>query len=454
MAGASFGLCPEDAPEHDWNGIEMSELYQQYQQQLKAHERMDFSDLILNVVLLLRHHNDIAAAIRARFDYVLVDEYQDTNPIQHEWLTLLCKEHRNVTVVGDDDQSIYGWRGADVQHILEFERIWQGATVHRLEENYRSTGSILKLANAIIRGNTDRHEKTLRPTREAGQTPQWKVCNDEYDEARQILKYIEHWRSQGRSWSEIALLYRSNRQSLPLEQIFRESNIPYRIIGGVGFFERMEIKDVLAYWALLNNCGDGMQLIRICNKPKRGLGAKGQEQLAAQLAASGLRAPQWLDLIAGGQAEGAAGKLQPLAQLILDLRKETETKPDRGLAELLEASGYLDSLKAMGEIEAASRLDNIDTLQRYIELSMAENLTPVEFMDRAALLQSHEELSEDNNQDQSDAIAMMSLHRAKGLEFDCVVVAGVEEGLLPHQRAIDEGESGISEERRLLFADP
>jgi len=445
------GLTPDQAPEHGWNGIEMSQLYNEYQQQLKQYERMDFSDLILNIVLLLRHHSDIATAIRARFDHVLVDEYQDTNPVQHEWLTLLCKEHRNVTVVGDDDQSIYGWRGADVQHILEFERLWQGAAVHRLEKNYRSTESILNLANVVIQDNVDRHEKKLRPTRERGSTPLWKVCNDEYDEARQILEYIQHWRSQGRAWCEIALLYRSNRQSLPLEQVFRENKIPYRIIGGVGFFERMEIRDALAYWALLNRCGDSLQLMRICNKPKRGLGAKGQQQIALQLTVSGLRAPEWLDFIANGQAEGAAKKLQPLAQLIIDLRNRKNSQPDQGLNELLEASGYLESLKAMGEIEAASRIENIRTLQQYIELCMAENLTPIEFMDRAALLQSHEEMSEDNNQDATDALSMMSLHRAKGLEFDCVVLPGIEEGLLPHQRAMDEGEAGISEERRLLY---
>lgn len=445
------GLTPDQAPEHDWNGIEMSQLYSEYQQQLKHYERMDFSDLILNTVLLLRNYSDIATAIRARFDHVLVDEYQDTNPVQHEWLTLLCEEHRNVTVVGDDDQSIYGWRGADVQHILEFERLWHGATVHRLEENYRSTESILNLANAVIQGNTDRHEKTLRPTRERGSTPLWKVCNDEYDEARQILEHIEYWRSQGRPWREIALLYRSNRQSLPLEQVFRENKIPYRIIGGVGFFERMEIRDALAYWALLNRCGDSLQLMRICNKPKRGLGAKGQQQIALQLAASGLRASEWLDFIAKGQAEGAAKKLQPLAQLMIRLREKEHAQPDHGLNELLDAGGYLESLKAMGEIEAASRIENIQTLQQYIELCMAEDLTPIEFMDRAALLQSHEEISEGNNQDETDALSMMSLHRAKGLEFDCVVLPGIEEGLLPHQRAMDEGETGISEERRLLY---
>ncbi len=444
------GLTPEQAPESDWNGLRLHELYAQYQQELMQHERMDFSDLILNAAILMRDHVAIATALRARFDHVLVDEYQDTNPIQHEWLLLLCGEHRNITVVGDDDQSIYGWRGADVSHILDFEQSWAGAGTHRLEENYRSTGAILELANAVICENTGRHEKALKPTREDGDKPEWKVCNDEYDEARQVLSRIERWRSSAYPWSEMAILYRSNRQSLPLEQLFRESNIPYRIIGGVGFFERMEIKDTLAYWALLNCCGDGLQLLRICNKPKRGLGAKGQEQLAAALASSGLRAFEWLDLIASGQVEGIAKKLVPLAELLASVRQDIESHADRGLNMILEASGYLQSLTAMGELEAASRIENIRTLQDYIELSMAQGLTPIEFMDRASLLQSSAEM-QDNEQDSDNAVSMMSLHRAKGLEFDCVVLPGIEEGLLPHQRALDEGEEGISEERRLLY---
>jgi len=441
------GQTPEQAPACDWNGVDVRGLYSTYQQQLRDHERMDFSDLILNCVLLMREHAGIAEALQRRFDHVLVDEYQDTNPVQHEWLTLLCKGHRNLTVVGDDDQSIYGWRGADIRHILEFERIWSGASLHRLEDNYRSTAAILDLANAVIRENEDRHEKCLRPTQEQGVLPQWKVCNDEYDEARQIAMQLKAWRDLGYAWQGMAVLYRSNRQSLALEQILREASLPYRIVGGVGFFERLEIKDALAYWALLNRCGDGLQLMRICNRPKRGIGLKGQEQLAAQLADSGLRAHEWLDVVADGKASGAAGKLAPVAKLIASLREQAGTMPDRGLMELLQRTGYLDSLQAMGELEAAGRIDNIHTLQRYIELTMEQELTPVEFMDRAALLQSGEEA----NRDDDNTVTLMSLHRAKGLEFDCVVLPGVEEGLLPHQRSLDDGEAGISEERRLLY---
>jgi len=445
------GLRPFETPAHDWNGINMADLYAVYQQELKQHERMDFSDLILGVVILLREHADIAVALKTRFDHVLVDEYQDTNPVQHAWLMHLCNEHQNLTVVGDDDQSIYGWRGADVSHILNFERIWTGATLHRLQQNYRSTAAILELANAVIRENEDRHEKILEATIAGGEQPRWLVCNDEYDEARQIMRHVERWRANGHACAEIAVLYRSNRQSLPLEQVFRESNIPYRIIGGVGFFERMEIKDALAFWVLLNRCGDSLHLLRICNKPKRGLGAKGQEQAMAQLAASGLHAYEWLDVLAAGQAEGAACKLASLAMQMEELRIEAAGASDRGLMRILENTGYLDSLKAMGEIEAAARLDNIHTLQDYIEISLAHGLTPVEFMDRAALLQSSEEMRGDEREQQDDAVSMMSLHRAKGLEFDCVVLPGIEEGLLPHQRSLDEGEAGIAEERRLLY---
>jgi len=444
------GLLPEQAHEQLWSGIDLRELYGQYQTQLKVLERMDFSDLILNTVRLLRDVPDISLALQTRFDHVLVDEYQDTNPVQHEWLTLLCQEHRNLTVVGDDDQSIYGWRGADVRHILDFEHIWLNTAVgtHRLEENYRSTPSILKLANAIISNNEERHEKKLYATCGDGEPPIWKVCNDEYDEARQVARFLKARRDAGVDWQDMAVLYRSNRQSLALEQLFRQENMPYQIIGGVGFFERLEIKDALSFWALLHRCGDGMHLLRVMNKPKRGIGAKGQEQIAAQWAASGMRVSDWLDVLAMGQAVGAAKKLQPLAQLLVQLREEMEEMADRGLMPLLEQTGYVASLQSFGELEAESRMENVRTLQSYIEITMQEEVTPMEFMDRAALLQSGEE---DVQGEDEPRINLMSLHRAKGLEFDTVALAGVEEGLLPHQRALDEGASGIAEERRLLY---
>ena len=440
------GILPDQAESYAWSGLDLRDLYIAYQQELKDLERMDFSDLILNCVRILRDFPSVATAMFTRFDHILVDEYQDTNPVQHEWLCLLAQEHRNITVVGDDDQSIYGWRGADVRHILDFERVWPNAQVHRLEENYRSTESILKLANAIIRTNEDRHEKQLHATRGEGLKPEFHVCVDEYAEARHMANLFNE-RYATVLWSKMAVLYRSNRQSLAIEQVFREENIPYRIVGGLSFFARMEIKDAMAFWAVLNQCADGMHLLRICNKPKRGIGAKGLETIAAHLSASGERVNTWLDSVVSATTFPAPlKKLLPLLQLVKDMQPNIEDMADRGLMTLLERCGYIDSLQAMGEVEAESRIENIKTLQSYIELSLESGITPIEFMDRAALMQSGEE--EDDDQ---DAVSLMSLHRAKGLEFDTVVIAGVEDGLLPHQRALDEGEVGIAEERRLLY---
>lgn len=440
------GRTPEQAESQMWNHVELRDLYVRYQQELRQLERMDFSDLLLNCVRLLREFPDIATAMYTRFDAVLVDEYQDTNPVQHEWLCLLAQEHQNITVVGDDDQSIYGWRGADVRHILDFERIWPKAQIHRLEDNYRSSGAILTLANAIISNNEARHDKRLNATREEGITPEFHVCVDEYAEARHMADLFND-RYAAVPWSQMAVLYRSNRQSLAIEQIFREARIPYRIIGGLSFFARMEIKDALAFWSLINRCADSLHLQRVCNKPKRGIGNKGEENMMALLSASGLRVAEWIDhILASSDVLVALKKILPLMQLIQRLQTEAVALADRGFMAILENTGYIKSLQALGEIEAESRIENIKTLQKYIELSLESGLTPLEFMDQAALMQSGEE--DDENQ---DAVNLMSLHRAKGLEFDTVVLAGVEDGLLPHQRSLDEGEVGIAEERRLLY---
>ncbi len=440
------GYLSDQAESQLWNGLDLRDLYAAYQSELKQLERMDFSDLILNCVRLLRDFKAISTAMFSSFDHILVDEYQDTNPVQHEWLCLLAQEHQNITVVGDDDQSIYGWRGADVRHILDFEQVWQHAQVHRLEENYRSSAAILKLANAVIETNEDRHQKQLYATRETGETPEFHVCVDEYAEARHMARLFNQRYAQV-DWSKMAVLYRSNRQSLVIEQVFREENIPYRIIGGLSFFARLEIKDAIAYWALLNQCGDGMHLLRMCNKPKRGLGAKGQENIASLLSGSGMHVADWISsVLAATSVPAAVKKLLPIFHLLQEMQPQLDEQVDRGLWQILTKSGYLDSLQAMGEVEAESRLENIKTLQRYIELSLESGITPIEFMDRAALMQSGEE---DN--DANDAVSLMSLHRAKGLEFDTVVLAGVEDGSLPHQRALDEGEVGIAEERRLLY---
>ncbi|MBF0282478.1 MAG: UvrD-helicase domain-containing protein [Zetaproteobacteria bacterium] len=443
------GLLPEQVEAEGWNNINLQELYAEYQQSLRQLERMDFSDLILYVVILLRDYDEIAYRIRSRFDHILVDEYQDTNPIQFQWLQQLCHDHQNITVVGDDDQSIYGWRGADLRNILDFEHTWTGANMHCLDTNYRSTATILRLANAVIDHNQERHAKVLKATCGEGEIPQFKINQDEYAEAKYIVEALKKRHQQGVEWQEMAVLYRSNRQSLALEQQLRDANLPYQIIGGLGFFERLEIKDAMAYWTLLEQCGDSSHLLRIINKPKRGIGPKGQEQMMQALSESGLRVSEWLNWIASSeQLPSSVKKIQPFAQLLTHAR--TLPRENNRLIQLLQESGYIDSLKAMGELESITRIENIEALQRYIEMSIEQGLTPIEFMDRAALLQTEDEQN-DGREKNIHKIALMSLHRAKGLEFDTVVLAGIEDGLLPHQRAIDEGEEGLAEECRLLY---
>jgi len=439
----------EQAANERCNNIPLQTLYRDYQRALMVQQRMDFSDLILNCVLLLRHHNETAQMMCNRYDHVLVDEYQDTNPAQHEWLLRLCAHHRNLTVVGDDDQSIYGWRGADVSNILCFAQQWPGAETHYLEENYRSTAAILKLANAVIISNTTRHPKRLNATRDEGVTPQLISCADEYDEARTISKQLLLHHQHGTAWSQMAILYRSNRQSLPLEKQLREADIPYRIIGGVGFFERKEIKDALAFWALLHRCGDSMQLKRIINTPRRGIGEKGCATIMQAVTKSGMSIADWLDLQAQLPSATPCKKLQPLAQLLQQLRPQSDALEDGGLWILLQKTGYFELLQAMGKTEAESRIEHLQALDDAIKQSKTMGISPAAFLDQAALLQSGEKLQHDDQD--SETVSLMSLHRAKGLEFDTVFITGVEEGLLPHQKAIDENDEAIAEERRLLY---
>ncbi|MDQ6961304.1 MAG: UvrD-helicase domain-containing protein [Mariprofundaceae bacterium] len=439
------GLGSDQAPTHDFNGINIAEIYQAYQQRLKQLERMDFNDLLLILVQIMKAKPDIAILIRGRFDHVLVDEYQDTNPLQDQWLHLLCCEHRNLTVVGDDDQSIYGWRGANIEHIMAFEKNWHPVEVHRLEDNYRSYGAILALANAVIVQNKHRHSKELRPAREMGDKPMLMACQDDGDEARRITAWLKQHHRDGVSTAEMAVLYRSNRQSLALEQILSEQDMTYRVIGGLRFFDRMEIKDALAYWALLHRCGDRLHLERICNNPRRGIGPKTQQDLINTLMQSGMRLSAWLDMIAHTPADKKIAKLSPLGQALMKVRQDCLSSPDLGLLAILEATGYLTALQTRGEIEFESRMENLRELQKVIIQSSEEGKTPAEIMDLASLMQ------DTNDASSQQSISLMSLHRAKGLEFEVVAIAGVEESLLPHERAITEGNEGISEERRLLY---
>ncbi len=438
------GLLPEQAPEEFLSGFSLKSLYADYQQSLRQHQRLDFNDLLIYSLQLL-HSEPSASALRQRFDHVLVDEYQDTNKVQAQWLRALCQEHRRLTVVGDDDQSIYAWRGADCRYILEFQQDWPEAEVHRLETNYRSTKAILDLANAVIAANTQRYKKSLKAAAGQGCLPQWTVCVDEHDEARQIAAVFQQRHQAGLPWQEMAVLYRSNRQSLALEQTFKKQALPYRLLGSLPFFARKEIKDALAYWALLHRSADALQLLRICNHPRRGLGAKGQADLLHAVQQSDLTVDQWLDAQIAQPVKGYAKKIQPLAACLQAVRQHAEDDEDAGLWRLLDACAYLQALQAEGELEAQSRLEHLRLLQDLLKQACADGISPGEFLAQASLDPA------DTLDDAADAVQCMSLHRAKGLEFDTVWLAGIEDGLLPHQRSIDTGLDGIAEERRLLY---
>ena len=441
------GLLPADAPEEAWNGISLKEIYQLYQEELVRLGRMDFSDLLLNFVRLLREDADAAALIRSRFDHVLVDEYQDTNPIQHAWLWELCREHGNITVVGDDDQSIYAWRGADVRGILEFERRWPGARIYRLERNYRSTEAILALANHVIVAIHERRPKRLVAERKGGVRPRLLAAADEHEEARAVLAFFRERHAEGIPYEEMAVLYRSHRQSLAVEQVLREAGIPYRVLGGVGFFDRMEVKDALAYWALVNEVADLAHLVRVANKPRRGIGPKTLEAMTRTAAERHLDANGLLALAMQEGAPKALARLRPLAEVVAQAREQAKRRPDRGLWPVLEASGYLEMLRAEGEAEFAAREENLRSLQAFLEEQVESGASALEILDRTALLTTPEE----QTAAREEGVQLMTLHRAKGLEFRVVAIIGVEEGLLPHQRALDEGEAGLAEERRLFY---
>ena len=441
------GILPADAPEDAWNGIALREVYGWYQEEIVRMGRMDFSDLLVNFVRLLREHADAAALVRSRFDHVLVDEYQDTNPIQHEWIWELCREHGNITVVGDDDQSIYGWRGADVRGILEFERRWPGARVFKLERNYRSTAPILALANHVIAANHARRPKRLAAEREGGGKPVLRACADDREEARAVVAFLEDNRRAGVPWEEMAVLYRSHRQSLPVEQALREAGVPYRVLGGVGFFDRMEIKDALALWALVNGVADFAHLARVANKPRRGVGPKTLEALARIAGERGLTPMELLGLARTDGAPAPVAKLRELAEAVEEAAGRAADRPDRGLWPVLERSRYLELLRAEGEAEFAVREENLRMLQAFLEEQAEAGATPVEILDRAALLATPEEQAAVRE----EGVQLMTLHRAKGLEFTAVAIVGLEEGLLPHQRALDEGEDAVAEERRILY---
>jgi DNA helicase II / ATP-dependent DNA helicase PcrA len=421
------------------------ELYAAYQERLKTLNACDFGDLLLHMLVILRTQADVLESYRERFRYILVDEYQDTNSAQYEWLKLLAEPRRNLCCVGDDDQSIYSWRGAEVANILKFGDDFPGAKIVRLEQNYRSTGHILAAADGVIANNAGRLGKSLWT--EAGEGEKVRVIGvwDGPEEARRIGEEIESSQARGRPLSDVAILVRAQFQTRKFEERFIGIGLPYQIVGGFRFYERAEIRDALAYLRLIHQPADDLAFERIVNQPKRGLGDKAIATLHRAA-----RAQQQPLLIAAASLldsdELRAQARKSLGRFIADVarwRGQAGQIPHAELARIvLDESGYTAMLQAERTAEAAGRLENLAELARAME----------EYDNLAGFLE-HVSLVMDNDQDPGrDKVTIMTMHAAKGLEFDTVFLPGWEEGIFPSQRALDEGGlASLEEERRLAY---
>lgn len=421
------------------------ELYAAYQTRLNALNACDFGDLLLHMLVVLKTHRDVLEHYQQRFKYIMVDEYQDTNSVQYLWLRLLAQERKNIACVGDDDQSIYSWRGAQVENILKFERDFPGAKVIRLEQNYRSTPHILGAASGVIANNGGRLGKTLWTELDAGEKVRVIGVWDGPEEARRVSDEIETARACGKSYDEIAILVRAQHQTREFEDRFISIGLPYRIVGGFRFYERAEIRDALAYLRIVHQPADDLAFERIVNTPKRGLGDKAVAKLHMLARATGtplsIAAARILDT-----DELTPQARRALGNFVGDLarwRDMASTLPHPELArQLLDESGYTAMWQNEKSAEAAGRLENLSELVR----AMEEYETLGAFLEHVSLV-----MDNDANADEAK-VTIMTIHAAKGLEYDTVFLVGWEEGLFPSQRALDEGGlASLEEERRLAY---
>ena len=434
----------------DFRLTKIAKVYVEYERRLREANALDFDDLILDTVRLLRDFEDVRGYYQNKFRYVLIDEYQDTNNLQYQLAALLAGKWENICVVGDDDQSIYRFRGATIENILSFEHQYQGARVIRLEQNYRSTQNILGASNAVIRNNQGRKGKELWTDHAAGDKVQVYTAMNESDEAQYVAAQILGDFAQGRRWKDHAVLYRMNAQSNQIEQAFKRNGVPYRIIGGTRFFDRAEVKDMLAYLCAVNNPADDLRLVRILNNPPRGIGPATVQR--AQAIAAAEHCPVW-EVIRNARAypelQKAAARLAQFADLMSGLRRQAGELPLPDFYEqVVSRTGYAVMLEAKDTVEDRTRLENVrellTSINSYIEDAEGEP-TLAGFLDTIAL---YTDL--DNHDPNEDCVVMMTMHAAKGLEFPVVFVVGVEEGIFPGIRAIGETEE-MEEERRLCY---
>ncbi len=426
-------------------------VYAAYEARLALSNAVDFDDLLLKVVRLYQEQPDILRMYQDRWQFFLVDEYQDTNGVQCELMRLLASRERNICVVGDEDQSIYSWRGAEIENILNFDKEYEGTRIVRLEQNYRSTETILQAADAVIAHNKQRHAKTLWSERGMGEPIAIIEGMDEREEAAKVVDTVKKLHRQlDVPYRDIAIFYRVNALSRLFEDFLREAKIQYRVVGGVRFYDRMEIKDLLAYLRLIANPLDGLSLTRIINKPRRGIGEKTLTKLFSDAARNGT--PIWMHLQAAVESDELSRKAKAgIAGLLALMERWREMSVNHSPAELLDAilkdTGYEEDLGDPRAMETLSRLENIAELRRALEEYTENNPDSAldDYLEMVSLTQAIDAVN-----DEDDCVSLMTLHSAKGLEFPCVFITGLEEGIFPNGRVISET-GNVEEERRLFY---
>jgi DNA helicase-2/ATP-dependent DNA helicase PcrA len=432
--------------------------FKRYQQALKLSGALDFDDLLLMTEKLFEEHENIRAEEASRFEHLLVDEYQDTNLSQYRIVKALAGEHRNLCVVGDDDQSIYGWRGAEVEHILSFQQDWPDARVIRLEDNYRSTAAIIEMSNSLIKFNKDRHDKILRAARPSGERPEIRQYPNETVEAQETVHSIRQRLQQpGRELRDFAILFRTNEQPRPFETELRKAKLPYILVGGMSFFDRKEVKEILAYFRLCDEEPDEVSVLRILNIPPRGIGKKSVESLLSH--AIQQKIPLWKVVTGAASRPKLSGStiqgLEQLSRVIADAKAKMKSMS------LVDLSRHLiDSIRYRNEIdriytepdERESRWavveQMVNALGEYEQSTRKPTLG--DFLDKLMLGEQEAE-DEKEKQLKKNAIVLMTMHSAKGLEFPEVYIVGMEERILPHHRSLLDDEAGVEEERRLCY---
>jgi DNA helicase II / ATP-dependent DNA helicase PcrA len=426
----------------------VAEVYDLYQKRLYENNAMDFDDLIMQTVALLELFPEVRERYQTRFKYIHVDEYQDTNHAQYRLINILAAGHRNLCVVGDDDQSVYSWRGADIRNILDFERDYPEAKVVKLEQNYRSTQTILDAANAVVANNASRKAKALWTAGDEGERIRVFAASDEYAEARFVVSEVERLIEGGASPREISVFYRTNAQSRALEDVLVREGVPYRVVGGVRFYERAEVKDAMAYLSVIFNPDDSVSLERIINVPKRGIGNTSVAKLQDYARRQGISLYEALTEADAAGITGAAKKAcRGVRDLFEGLRVAArEVAPAELIGAVLDESGYRKDLEAEDTVEAESRLENLEELINAArEYERVEPEPTLEgFLQEQALYTDQDSLISEGGR-----VTLMTLHNAKGLEFGHVFVVGMEEGTFPHARSLDE--HNLEEERRLAY---